>query len=53
MESTDERIEIIKAAFDKAKQEKALDLDNVSFAAISDADNDALTNAEQVYIDSD
>jgi len=49
-QSTDERLELIKAAFDKAAQEKALDLNNISFAAISNADNSELTSLTEDYI---
>jgi len=50
MQSYDERIDVIREAVNNVKDNTELDLNNVSFAAISNADNDLMTSAASDYI---
>lgn len=54
MQSPEERIDIIRQAqakYNANKDNAGLDLDNVSFAAISNADNSELTNLTKEWVD--
>jgi hypothetical protein len=51
MQSPEERINIIRQAVNHIQvNDDGLDLNNVSFAEISDIDNEGLTNAAKEYI---
>jgi len=47
----DERIEIISQAVNKVNDDESLDLNNVSFAAISNEDNETMINTTKVWLD--
>jgi len=50
MQSYDERIDVIREAVNNVKDNTELDLNNVSFAAISNTDNSELTSLTEDYI---
>jgi len=50
MQSYDERIDVIREAVNNVKDNTELDLNNVSFAAISDSDNSELTSITKDWV---